>query len=312
MLYECLTGRVPFLKDVDAAVIWAHVEEPPTPPSVVRPELPRGIDDVIARALAKDPNDRYPTAHEFVNAARAALEVLPQSSATTSSEVGAALSSQTVLTGGSAPRSMPLPSDVGQVPGTSPEVGESQAPPPGSSPPLAARASDGGGFGGVREPSPGTQPPPSQPPPSEPREVLGGPTPGMGDPRRAGEVTAAPVGAAHSAGALGAARGDELPAHGHPERAGPRRPRRAGSRRVDSSPAAIRAPSGRCGRSRIHREGRGAPVVRRAARRSPRRRRGGRGLGVGLEQLRPASCPRRCSARCRPTTSPGRARRRSG
>jgi serine/threonine protein kinase len=38
VLYECLTGRVPFVKDVDAAVIWAHVEEPPTPPSVIRAE----------------------------------------------------------------------------------------------------------------------------------------------------------------------------------------------------------------------------------------------------------------------------------
>jgi serine/threonine protein kinase len=40
VLYECLTGRVPFEKDLDAAIIWAHVEETPTMPTVLRPELP--------------------------------------------------------------------------------------------------------------------------------------------------------------------------------------------------------------------------------------------------------------------------------
>jgi len=73
VLYECLTGRVPFVKDIDAAVIWAHVQEPPMPPSALRPELPGAIDEVIARALAKDPGDRYPTCREFAGGARAAL-----------------------------------------------------------------------------------------------------------------------------------------------------------------------------------------------------------------------------------------------
>ena len=42
VLYECLTGRVPFEKDLDAAIIWAHVEETPTMPTVLRPDLPAG------------------------------------------------------------------------------------------------------------------------------------------------------------------------------------------------------------------------------------------------------------------------------
>ena len=41
VLYECLTGRVPFEKDLDAAIIWAHVEEPPTRLTLLRPDLPR-------------------------------------------------------------------------------------------------------------------------------------------------------------------------------------------------------------------------------------------------------------------------------
>jgi N-acetylneuraminic acid mutarotase len=73
VLYECLTGRVPFAKDVDAAVIWAHVEEMPTTPSSVQPTLPREIDEVIGKALAKDPADRYATCREFINAARGAI-----------------------------------------------------------------------------------------------------------------------------------------------------------------------------------------------------------------------------------------------
>ena len=73
VLYECLTGRVPFSKDINAAVIWAHVEEMPTAPSSVQPTLPPSIDHALAKALAKDPADRYATCRELIAAARAAL-----------------------------------------------------------------------------------------------------------------------------------------------------------------------------------------------------------------------------------------------
>ena len=73
VLYECLTGRVPFEKDLDAAIIWAHVEESPTLPTLLRPDLPRAIDEVFARVLAKRPGDRYETCRDFMTAARAAL-----------------------------------------------------------------------------------------------------------------------------------------------------------------------------------------------------------------------------------------------
>jgi serine/threonine protein kinase len=73
VLYECLTGRVPFEKDLDAAIIWAHVEEPPTRLTLLRPDLPPAIDEVFARVLAKQPGDRYENCREFVTAARQAL-----------------------------------------------------------------------------------------------------------------------------------------------------------------------------------------------------------------------------------------------
>ncbi len=73
VLYECLTGRVPFEKDLDAAIIWAHVEEQPTRPTLLRPDLPPAVDEVFARVLAKQPGDRYENCREFMAEARAAL-----------------------------------------------------------------------------------------------------------------------------------------------------------------------------------------------------------------------------------------------
>jgi serine/threonine protein kinase len=75
VLYECLTGRVPFEKDLDAAIIWAHVEETPTMPTVLRPELPPEIDEVFGRVLAKRPDERYGSCREFVQAAQLALGI---------------------------------------------------------------------------------------------------------------------------------------------------------------------------------------------------------------------------------------------
>jgi serine/threonine-protein kinase len=78
VLYECLTGRVPFEKDLDAAIIWAHVEETPTMPTILRPELPPEIDQVFGRVLAKRPDERYGSCREFVEAARMALGIYGQ------------------------------------------------------------------------------------------------------------------------------------------------------------------------------------------------------------------------------------------
>ncbi len=78
VLYEALTGRVPFEKDLDAAIIWAHVEEAPTQPTRLRPELPPAVDEVFARVLAKNPGDRYETCRDFMTAAREALGAMAE------------------------------------------------------------------------------------------------------------------------------------------------------------------------------------------------------------------------------------------
>jgi len=76
VLYECLTGQAPFPRATDVALLWAHVHEEPTPPSKARPELPRELDTVLARALAKEPSRRYRSAGELIAATRSALRLV--------------------------------------------------------------------------------------------------------------------------------------------------------------------------------------------------------------------------------------------
>jgi YVTN family beta-propeller protein len=73
LLYECLTRAAPFPRDSELAVLWAHLQEQPPKPSERNPELPEALDPVIARALAKNPHDRYAGSAELVAAAREAL-----------------------------------------------------------------------------------------------------------------------------------------------------------------------------------------------------------------------------------------------
>jgi YVTN family beta-propeller protein len=73
VLYECLTGEPPYRRDSTVAVLFAHIQGDIPRASERRPELPPGIDAMLAKALAKDPEDRYATGRELVAAARAAL-----------------------------------------------------------------------------------------------------------------------------------------------------------------------------------------------------------------------------------------------
>ena len=75
VLYECLTGQSPFPRATDVALLWAHVHEEPTPPSQARPDLPKELDTVLARALAKEPGRRYRSASELLAATRSALRL---------------------------------------------------------------------------------------------------------------------------------------------------------------------------------------------------------------------------------------------
>jgi hypothetical protein len=73
MLFHALAGRPPYVRDSDAAVMHAHLLEPPPSLTEVRPELPRAVDGVIAAAMAKRPGDRLPTAGAVAQSLRDAL-----------------------------------------------------------------------------------------------------------------------------------------------------------------------------------------------------------------------------------------------
>jgi eukaryotic-like serine/threonine-protein kinase len=73
VLHECLTGDRPFPGDSLEQQLAGHLTSPPPRPSTGYPDIPSAFDAVIARGLAKDPHDRYQTASELADAARAAL-----------------------------------------------------------------------------------------------------------------------------------------------------------------------------------------------------------------------------------------------
>jgi len=82
VLYECVTGEVPFTRDTDMAVLWAHLEQDPEPPSQRVAELPKALDPVFAQALAKRKEDRFTSCGELMKAlAEATDSRRPRSSA---------------------------------------------------------------------------------------------------------------------------------------------------------------------------------------------------------------------------------------
>ena len=76
VLFECLTGSRPYPRDSQVAIIFAQLREPPPRPCDLRPDLPEAIDKVVAKAMAKDPIERYASCGQFVAAAVAALSGL--------------------------------------------------------------------------------------------------------------------------------------------------------------------------------------------------------------------------------------------
>ena len=72
VLSYLLTGKVPFERDGDEAKLWAQLSDPPPVPSRLRHELPRALDAIVGRAMAKAPEDRFPSAGDLGRAALAA------------------------------------------------------------------------------------------------------------------------------------------------------------------------------------------------------------------------------------------------
>jgi hypothetical protein len=93
LLFKLLTGQVPFPRDGEAARLYAHLNDPPQAPSLYAPEVPMALDDVVIRAMSKQPEDRYPSAGDLGRAAQAAL-----------SGTAIAIPERTVATGAAATR----------------------------------------------------------------------------------------------------------------------------------------------------------------------------------------------------------------
>jgi beta-lactam-binding protein with PASTA domain/predicted Ser/Thr protein kinase len=82
VLYELLTGTVPFTGDTPVEIAMKHLSSVPEPPSARRPEVPRPLDQVVLRALAKDPDERYASAEEMDAELARVAEGLPVSTET--------------------------------------------------------------------------------------------------------------------------------------------------------------------------------------------------------------------------------------
>lgn len=73
VLYELIVGQPPFTGETPFIIVHKHIFNTPTPPGSINPQLPREIDEVILKALAKDPNERYATPDELARALKDAV-----------------------------------------------------------------------------------------------------------------------------------------------------------------------------------------------------------------------------------------------
>src|SRR4051794_38278672 len=73
VLYECLSGVVPYPKDSEAAVLYAHMSDDPPSVTEARPDLPGALDDVIRKAMSKNPEERQQSASELMRDAEEAF-----------------------------------------------------------------------------------------------------------------------------------------------------------------------------------------------------------------------------------------------
>lgn len=79
VMYEMATGRPPFTGENPVAIAMQHVSDEPAPPKELRPELSAGIEEVILRALAKSPQDRWASAQAFAGALESVALASPSS-----------------------------------------------------------------------------------------------------------------------------------------------------------------------------------------------------------------------------------------
>jgi eukaryotic-like serine/threonine-protein kinase len=117
VLYEALTGTVPFVADTDAGTALARLHRDPTPPRRLRPEIPEAVEAVILRALARRPADRFPDAASMRRALLAAGADPARAPAVAQAAVAASTDERLAVA--SAPRPATRPPPPPRAPATS-------------------------------------------------------------------------------------------------------------------------------------------------------------------------------------------------
>jgi len=115
VLYELLTGEVPFSGESPVEVAMKHLSRVPAPPSRLRPELPHDLDLIVMRALAKDPDERYRSADEMdADLARVArgLAVSPETEETATAIIARPITAPTIVTPPRPPGGPRYPAEV--------------------------------------------------------------------------------------------------------------------------------------------------------------------------------------------------------
>jgi len=73
ILYEIVTSQLPFEADTPFALIMKHLNEPPSPPTTIKPDIPKSVNKIILKALSKKPEDRYQRADKLALALQEAV-----------------------------------------------------------------------------------------------------------------------------------------------------------------------------------------------------------------------------------------------
>ena len=224
--YQLLTGEVPFERDQGMAVLLAHLSEPPPSLGSRRPDLPEAADLVMARALAKAPEERFGSCGAFADALREALDLAPYHPRGSASAPGHP-HTQIVSPPPECPGSVPAAAGTAAVPAepaaaATPSATATAAPPVTETVPSQAKSapSQTGAepdAGPAALPGDGDQratPPPRD---NHPRVAADGPGPGTGEPpTRTADLAAGPAGPQGPPAFSTASAGSTAPAGGTP------------------------------------------------------------------------------------------------